>query len=124
MTAAQKLRELACKALDALNAVYEHRRRHAPTTEWHARRSELDNYFIDTADAALAQVAGALDEAKRRFDELMKYVDDAKKAAGTDTHSGEPLADLVARLISERDDWKRRAASHGCNTEEGDPDCG
>lgn len=24
----------------------------------------------------------------------------------------------------ERDSWKKRASQHGCNTEEGDPDCG
>ena len=28
------------------------------------------------------------------------------------------------RLIEERDEWKRRAAQHGCDTEDGDPDCG
>jgi hypothetical protein len=27
-------------------------------------------------------------------------------------------------LLDDRDSWKRRAKAHGCNTEEGDPDCG
>lgn len=30
----------------------------------------------------------------------------------------------VRELASERDQWKRRAAAHGCDTEKGDPDCG
>lgn len=28
------------------------------------------------------------------------------------------------RLIKERDEWKRRAAQHGCDVDNGDPDCG
>jgi hypothetical protein len=27
-------------------------------------------------------------------------------------------------LINERDDWKRRAAAHGCDINSGDDDCG
>lgn len=27
-------------------------------------------------------------------------------------------------LSSEIDSWQRRAAQHGCNVEDGDPDCG
>jgi len=30
----------------------------------------------------------------------------------------------IEELIRERDEWKRRAAAHGCDTEKGDPDCG
>jgi len=34
------------------------------------------------------------------------------------------LDDRIDALIKERDEWKRRAEAHGCNIEEGDPDCG
>lgn len=34
------------------------------------------------------------------------------------------LTERVATIEKERDDWKRRAAAHGCNTKKGDPDCG
>jgi hypothetical protein len=31
---------------------------------------------------------------------------------------------VIARLTRERDAWKARAAKHGCNVVDGDPDCG
>ena len=31
---------------------------------------------------------------------------------------------LVDGLVKERDEWKRRAASHGCDGVNGDDDCG
>ena len=34
------------------------------------------------------------------------------------------LDDMITALTKERDGWKKRAAQHGCNTEEGDADCG
>jgi hypothetical protein len=34
------------------------------------------------------------------------------------------LRDEVKKLKADRDEWKRRAAAHGCDTEKGDPDCG
>lgn len=34
------------------------------------------------------------------------------------------LDDMITTLTKERDEWKRRAAAHGCNTEKGDIDCG
>jgi len=30
----------------------------------------------------------------------------------------------VGGLVADRDAWKKRAAQHGCNTEEGDHECG
>jgi hypothetical protein len=33
-------------------------------------------------------------------------------------------AAFVVALVSERDEWKRRAVAHGCDAERGDPDCG
>lgn len=30
----------------------------------------------------------------------------------------------ITLLKRERDQWKKRAEQHGCNTEEGDDDCG
>ena len=30
----------------------------------------------------------------------------------------------VGKLRAERDEWKRRAGSHGCDIEKGDADCG
>lgn len=36
----------------------------------------------------------------------------------------ESPAQTIARLTRERDAWKARAAKHGCNVDEGDPDCG
>jgi hypothetical protein len=30
----------------------------------------------------------------------------------------------IARLQKERDAWKKRAGQHGCNTDDGDPECG
>lgn len=61
----KELRELVAAATAALAAVYEHRRRHAPTTEWHNRRTELDNYFIDRADEALSKIPLLFDEVAR-----------------------------------------------------------
>ena len=34
------------------------------------------------------------------------------------------LDDMITALTKERDEWKRRAAAHGCDTEKGDVDCG
>lgn len=34
------------------------------------------------------------------------------------------LRDEIKKLKADRDEWKRRAAKHGCNVEKGDPDCG
>lgn len=34
-----------------------------------------------------------------------------------------PVETVIAELMIERDMWKRRAAQHGCNTEEGDHEC-
>lgn len=31
---------------------------------------------------------------------------------------------VIAELMFERDMWRRRAEKHGCNTTDGDPDCG
>jgi hypothetical protein len=36
----------------------------------------------------------------------------------------ETLRAEIAKLTAERDEWKRRAATHGCDTERGNPDCG
>jgi hypothetical protein len=33
-------------------------------------------------------------------------------------------AQFVLDLEADRDAWKRRAAKHGCDVENGDPDCG
>lgn len=30
----------------------------------------------------------------------------------------------VASLLVDIEEWKRRAAKHGCNVDDGDPDCG
>jgi hypothetical protein len=30
----------------------------------------------------------------------------------------------IARLQKEAESWKKRAEQHGCNVEDGDPDCG
>ncbi len=50
------------KAATTLASLYEHRRRHSPTTEWHNRRQELDSHFVDVADPALAAVPPVLAE--------------------------------------------------------------
>lgn len=42
----------------------------------------------------------------------------------TQDKAREALAQYIAELEKERDEWKRRAAQHGCNIEDGDPDCG
>ncbi len=34
------------------------------------------------------------------------------------------LEKQVADLTKERDEWKKRAAQHGCNVVEGDHECG
>lgn len=34
------------------------------------------------------------------------------------------LSQEIEMLVKERDEWMRRAASHGCDTDKGDIDCG
>jgi hypothetical protein len=58
----KKLREIAETAAAALLAIYEHRRKHSPTTEWRNRRDQLDGHFIDVADPVLSQMREVLDE--------------------------------------------------------------
>jgi hypothetical protein len=40
------------------------------------------------------------------------------------TLSERRLMATIDRLAVERDQWKRRAARHGCDTTKGDVDCG
>ena len=60
-----KMRGLADAAKAALAALYEHRRKHSPTTEWHSRMRELNDYFVDQADPLLADVVPLVDEARQ-----------------------------------------------------------
>lgn len=61
--------------------------------------------------------------AQRRRSVDAEFSDDleaALLAAGHVPVSGDELD----RLKRERDEWKRRAAAHGCDTDNGDVDCG
>lgn len=49
-----------------------------------------------------------LEELERDHAELLRYVDDAKRAAAGETWIGEPLPELVARLVAEVRELRRR----------------
>ena len=59
--------------------------------------------------------------------EMKQNINDARRAineVGTIFEIDERVVKLVARLMTERDEWRRRAESHGCDLEKGDADCG
>ncbi len=64
----------------------------------------------DTQRAALGAEVRRLWNIEAERDQLLAYVDDAKRAAGDEQVSGEPLAETIARLRAETDRLERELA--------------
>ncbi len=79
--------------------------------------------MVAERDAALAEVTRV--EADRKFMLRIynKVTDDERSAQEWCAEVERLRAELVV-LTVERDEWRRRAAAHGCDLETGDLDCG
>jgi hypothetical protein len=69
---------------------------------WLSWASELESRLDASASESQPQPDTAIDVVRRERDGLLAYIDAAKRAAGSERASGEPLDAFIRRLVTER----------------------